>query len=128
MDSSTTSTPTAADMAAPSTSAAPVAGSPSKAPYRVGVGDVVLVRIDVEIRRPLVVAAVHPDGSVSGALICAADDHLREVFRGWESHDGARIVGRPQRNNPLAYGELLHAGTGLGEWLPRPAQLPSGGR
>lgn len=106
---SSTSTPTPEGRAAPSTSPAGL----------VQIGDVVLVRVDLQQFRPLLIAEVHPDGSVSGAIICNADDHTRPAFRGWESGDGARIHGRPDRLLPLAFGELLHEGPALGQWRRR---------
>lgn len=89
----------------------------------------VLVKVDHDQRRPLIVVEVHPDGSVSGTIFCAPDDRTREVFRGWggwETTDGARIIGQPAPLSPFAYGELLHAGHALGEWIPRPTHTPSG--
>jgi hypothetical protein len=86
------------------------------------VGHVVLVRIDDLLWRPMIVVAVHPDGSLTGTIFCDAGDHTRPAFRGWESRDGARITGRPDRLLPLGYGELLHFGEGLGQWIPRGVQ------
>lgn len=110
-------TPTPGGTVAPSTDdlrSADALASP------VSIGQVVLVRIDDQIWRPLIVAAVHPDGSISGPLMCEAGDHTRPAFRAWESHDGARISGRPDRHLPIGYGELLQPGMGLGQWMRRP--------
>lgn len=86
-------------------------------------GDCVLVKIDEAIRRPMMVAALHPDGSVSGTIFCEADDHTRPAFRGWSDQSGARITGRPDRLLPQGYGELLQPGPLLGQWIPRPTLL-----
>ena len=93
--------------------------APHGRPLEVWVGDTVLVRIDQGISRPLIVAEIHPDGSVSGALICADGDHERPALRGWEGEAGAQIQGRPSWHAPVAYGRMLHPGSGLGQWLPR---------
>lgn len=111
--SSSSSTPTPEDKAGPSTKDA---GAP---PPAMRVGHVVLVRIDDLIWRPLIIAVVHPDGSVSGPIACEAGDHTRPGFRGWESGDGARISGHPTRVSPFGYGELLKFGDRLGYWIPR---------
>lgn len=84
----------------------------------VQVGDVVLVRLDPETWRPLLVACVHPDGSVSGGLTCADGDHERVGLRGWERGD-AQIQGRPSWHVPIAYGRHLLPGERIGEWRPR---------
>lgn len=116
MGSSSTSTPTPAGMAGPSTSAAPPRTF-------VRVGDTVLVRVEGSLQRPLIVAAVHPDGSVSGLIACVEGDHELEAFRG-----GAEgITGRPHRHLPLAYGECLYPGVQIGQWTTRPTNLPAGG-
>lgn len=91
----------------------------------VQVGDIVLVKVDEQVRRPLLVSAAHPDGSVSGSIFCEPEDHTRPAFRGWESGDGARITGRPDRLLALGYGELLQPGSKLGQWIPRPTNLPA---
>jgi hypothetical protein len=85
----------------------------------VRIGDTVRVRIDEFTRRPLLVAEVHPDGSVSGLIACVAGDYLCPAFRSWESGDGARITGHPSKVQPFGYGELLKPGAGLGEWVTR---------
>lgn len=97
---------------------------------QVHVGDTVLVLVDAGVRRPLVVAEVHPDGTVSGMIVCTHDDHLRPAFRGWSSQldADAQILGHPDRLLPLASGVHLRAGVGLGQWITRPSLLSSGGR
>lgn len=66
---------------------------------------------------------------VSGSIFCEPDDHTTPAFRnGIGSHgDPARIHGRPERTWPVAYGEYLKEGVGIGEWQPRPTNLPAKG-
>lgn len=116
MANNSTTTPIPEDRAAPSTRDRPW----------VQPGDTVLVRVDEGTYRPLIVAEVHPDRSVSGPICCTADDHTRPAFRGWQSKNGARIHGRPDRLLPMGYGEMLHPGSKLGEWISRPTNSPSG--
>lgn len=117
MNSSTT-TPTPAVREAPSTDAH------AERPWVPRMGDVVLVAVDDQIYRPLIVVVAHPDGSVSGPICCEAGDYMRPAFRGWESGDGARVTGHPTRVQPFGYGELLTPGRGIGRWTPRPGDHP----
>lgn len=148
----TSTTPTAAAPRAPSTDGRRAGTSPlegragqvRRVPSGVEVGDLVLVRIDEGIRRPLLVTAVatldiperstptvaeasSPSFRVSGTIFCEPEDHTRPAFRGWAAGgaDPARITGRPDRLLPLGYGEHLVEGVGVGQWIRRPLRLPS---
>lgn len=96
--------------------------TPSIKPQPPSIGHVVLVRIDDLIWRPMMVVDVHPDGSLTGTIFCDAGDHMRPAFRGWQSPDGGRISGRPDRLLAIGYGELLTFGQGIGQWIPRAQQ------
>lgn len=99
-------------------------------------GDIVLVRLDQGIRRPLVVSAVaevelfdseldrtaaRREVRVSGTLHCEPEDHTTPAFRGTfdQLKDPARIFGRPDRHLPVAYGSALAEGDGIGQWRRR---------
>lgn len=139
-------TPTAAAPRVPSTKGEPGTRTaappvpPITPPPQVRVGDLVLVLVDVGIWRPLLVAQagvveiqarVTPTADptlqsrqelrVSGTLFCEPEDHTRPALRGWSAGgaDPARISGRPDRLLPLAYGEALAEGSGLGQWRRR---------
>lgn len=89
------------------------------------VGEVVLVTVDLGVRRPLIVSALQTMGTtdrVSGTLCCEPDDYARPIFRGAldRQADPARIEGRPSRTCPVAYGHLLTPGTAVGQWEYRP--------
>jgi hypothetical protein len=99
--------------------------------YRVEVGDIVLLKLDEHIRRPLLVTQVgqvniaspmQPEKleiRVSGTIFCAPDDHTSLAVRtlGQGSHDPARIIGRPDRLLPLCYAEYVSEGVGIGQWI-----------
>lgn len=144
--SSISTTPPAAAPATPSTkmSATPM----SATPYHVEVGDTVLVKIDQEVRRPMIVSTVElievglrdtPTAAaqdsrrelrVSGTIFADPLDHTAPAFRGAVDRQGdpARITGRPDRMLSQGYGEHLAPGMGIGQWIPKPARIPSGGR
>lgn len=104
------------------------------------VGDIVLVRLDHEVQRPMIITyagtydvnqpptpqadALAPqlEYRLSGIVFCEPEDHARTLFRGWISGpiDPARIHGRPDRLAPFGYGEYLKEGTGIGQWSVRP--------
>lgn len=125
MASSSTTTPTPEDKVAPSTR-----------PPAVAIGDVVLVRVDEGLRRPMIVtfAGLVSGGStkkefrLSGTLCCEPDDYSRPIFRGAfdRTTDPARFHGRPSKVCPVAYGEFLAEGSGLGQWITRPTNSPAG--
>lgn len=105
------------------------------------VGDTVLVKLDDQTRRPLIVTRVglvnvappmqpeRLEPRVSGLICCEPDDHTSMAVRtlGQGSTDPARITGRPDRLLPLCYGEYLREGSGIGEWTTRPTRLPAKG-
>lgn len=92
------------------------------------IGDMVLVTMGPEIRRPLLITAagMQPIGPssapaeafrLSGTLFCEPEDHVLPAFRLLSTaSDPARIHGRPDRLLPIAYGEHLAEGTGIGQW------------
>lgn len=132
--SSTSTTPTAGDTPGPSIEAPPPSG---RLPQ---VGETVLVKVDLEVVRPLLVTAVTrlqqplPGAApgdrvpvrttvrVSGTIFCDPEDHTRPAFRGTLDTvaDPAHISGRPDRLLPLGYGELLLEGRAVGQWQFRP--------
>lgn len=131
MNTSTT-TPTPAGTAGPSTERpaaprTPAVGAPQA-------GDLVLVRLDAGTVRPMQVTsagyvpvgALHSPNQerrVSGVIFCEPDDHSLPAFRMLgTTGDPARIHGRPERLLPIAYGEHLKAGTGIAEWTMREGQ------
>ena len=115
-------------------------GERSTRPSRVQLGDCVLVKLDEHIRRPLLVSSLQQvnvappmqpeqlEWRVSGTIFCDPADHSTPAVRslGQGSSDPARITGRPDRQLPLCYGEHLKEGMGVGEWVTRPTNLPSG--
>lgn len=135
--SPSTTTPTAEAPRAPS-----IRGTLLTA--RVQVGDIVLVRVEEGVYRPLLVTVtgmvtVHDRATptvephsrevfrISGTIFCEPDDHARPLFRGWTAGgtDPARVTGRPDRLLTLAYGEYLVEGPGVGQWMTRPTNLPA---
>lgn len=135
MASNSITTPTLGGTAAPSTKPAALGRQPA-------VGDLVLVKVDESIRRPMLITACgsvlvfdrpsdasgRQEFRVSGTIFCEPDDHARPAFRGALDRQGdpAAISGRPDRMLPLGYGQSLAYGTGLGQWIPKPSQLPAG--
>lgn len=105
------------------------------------IGDLVLVKLDEHIRRPLLVSSVHQinvappmqearlETRISGTLFCEPEDHSTPAIRslGQGTPDPARITGRPDRHQTGCYAEHLKEGMGLGEWVTRPTNLPAGG-
>lgn len=112
--------------------AAPGPSTEGWAPVAPQIGVIVLVRIDVETVRPLIVTAaeyqavaLHPvqmEWRVSGLICCEPDDHTRAAFRGGGEilRDPARITGHPDRLLPLGRGESLREGDGIAQWRRRP--------
>lgn len=139
MTSTSSTTPPAAGSPAPSTR--PAGSTP---PVVIAAGDVVLVRLDESVRRPMIVTAVvraviheratptvaeasHEELRVSGTIFCDPEDHSTPAIRSTGTHgDPARIHGRPDRFTPFVYGECLKPGMGIGEWIKKPANLPAG--
>lgn len=101
MNNSTT-TPTRGGTAAPSTKTPPL------------VGQVVLVTIDTNLVRPMLITDVYPQG-ISGTLFCEPDDTSRPAFRGCPG-----ITGIPTRLQPFARADRISPGTGIGEWCILP--------
>lgn len=139
--STPTTTPTAAGRPAPSTR--PAGRSPLRASNgrievtpAVRIGSIVLVRIDTDCVRPLLITraervdvyarttpltpaeAPQREYRVCGTIFAEPDDHTRPGFRGWAAGgaDPAKITGRPDRLLPLGYGEWLAPGAGIGQW------------
>ena len=108
--STTTPTPAAKEGRSTEPAAAPVQN-----------GDTVLVCIDAELWRPLIVSRLWPGNRLSGTLCCEPDDYTRGVFRGAidRREAPARIEGRPSTMVPVAYGRQLAEGLGLGQWRRR---------
>lgn len=138
MTVSASTTQTDAPSAAPSTEAAAPAPAPRPrpAPIRVVIGDIVLLKLAPNIIRPMQVTArdlwrkddkTDPELRINGTIFCEPEDHTTPAFRSlMQAGDPARIHGRPERTHPVAYGEMLRRGTGIGEWQPRPTNLPAG--
>jgi hypothetical protein len=121
---------------------------PQSTPRRatpVQIGDIVLVKLGDDIRRPLLVThtetvtiglrdtpttaptPTQQEFRVSGVLCCEPEDHVLPALRGAcdRAGDPARITGRPDRQMPFAYAAWLAEGTGIGQWIPRPTHLPA---
>lgn len=126
-------TPTPAAPAGPSTEQ-PAAPQPAAPPATLG--ETVLVRVDTDLFRPLLVSSVTrlnylkpgsaasesiTEWRINGTIFCEPDDYMRGVFRGMldRAGDPARIEGRPSRVNPIAYGQHLAEGDGIGQWKRR---------
>lgn len=132
-----TTTPTAAPTAAPSTEAAsPTAPALPQPPVKLG--DIVLVRLDANVLRPLIVSSVDrytppvatgeapkpAQWRVSGLICCCPEDHTTPGLRGnlgRDHHDPMRIHGQPGRYQPYAFGEMLQGGRGIGQWVVKGA-------
>lgn len=103
------------------------------------VGDILLVRVDQTVLRPLIVASVdrvpvferqnptvdNPTNApmrmewrVSGLIIAMPEDHQSPAFRGAidKVGDPARITGRPDRSYPFGSAEYLAPGHEIGQW------------
>ncbi len=95
------------------------------------VGDIVLVRLDLAVERPMIVTRIgletiyprlHDVGQTelraSGVVFCEPEDHNTPAVRGLTAVQGdpARFTGRPERYNPVIYAESLAGGPGLGQW------------
>ena len=123
MNTSTT-IPTGERSGAPSTEPAALPKAVIARPgSKVSIGDTLLVKLDENIRRPLIVTKVK-DGRVCGTLFCEPDDRTTPAIRtlGQGSSDPARIVGSPDRHATTVYAEHLQEGMGLGEWITRPTR------
>lgn len=107
-----TSTPTPVDTAGPSTR--PTVLEKAGALKHIGVGETVLVRVDADQWRPMIVSQVNP-GTLNGTIFCEPEDYTLPLFRNW-SQGESRVWGRPERLNPFAYAEALLHGTGIGQW------------
>lgn len=162
--STSTTTPPGAGTPAPSTEPGPTAPTaparrPGTSPIKVEggqlvrvalvtLGETVLVKLDENVRRPMIVTATaeipiydrvnatveNPQAApttvefrASGTIFCEPEDHTTPGLRGQgeRPNDPARIHGRPDRYHPIVYGEALRPGTGIGEWIKRPSNLPS---
>jgi hypothetical protein len=114
----------------------------------VALGEIVLVKLDETIRRPMIVSSVltvpiydrinatveNPRAEpvrhelrISGTIFCEPEDHTLPGLRGTIEtvHDPGRIHGRPDRYHTIVYGEALKPGPGIGEWVTRPSILPA---
>lgn len=115
------------------------AGPSTRGQLRAELGDIVLVRLDATILRPMLVTAtatvdVAPplarepqlEFRINGTLFCEPEDHTTAAVRtlGQSGTDPARLIGRPDRLLPLCYGEYLKAGSEIGQWTKRPTNLP----
>lgn len=136
------STPLIAPPAPPSTSqpaALQPPGVQSRRHPAIEVGDIVLLKLDEHVRRPLLVTWIGPvdtaapdshtshfETRVSGTLFCQPDDHSTVALRtlGQISQDPARIVGRPDRLLPQCYAECVREGMEVGEWVTKQTRLP----
>lgn len=107
------------------------------------IGEMLLLTVDQGVVRPFLVTAAGPiriheratptpedhareEFRVSGTIFCEPDDHTRPALRGWSGGgtDPARITGHPDRLLPLAYGEHLAEGSGIGQWVARSERGP----
>ena len=79
------------------------------------VGQTVLVQVDTQVARPLIVTDVHPGDRISGTLFCEPGDNSLPAFRGCPGIDTT-----PTRFLPLARARQIPYGTRLGEWPFRP--------
>jgi len=151
-----TTTPPGAGTPAPSTRpAAPdrlegtLQASSGQITRLITLGDVVLVKLDEGVRRPMIVSVVaqlpiydrihatveNPTAAstgkelrLSGTIFCEPEDQTLPALRSGvdRPNDPARIHGRPDRYHPIVYGEALRPGSGIGEWITRPTNLPAG--
>lgn len=102
----------------------------------VQIGDLVLVRVDEGLRRPMIVTfagsvaagGLKREFRLSGTLFCEPDDYSRPIFRGAfdRTADPARFHGRPSRTCSVAYAEFLAEGSGMGQWITKPTNSPVG--
>ena len=121
-----TTIPTGERLAGPSTDgpAAPAGQPQVSSPPRAReqalpqIGDIVLVKVDEQIRRPLLVTSV-VRGLVSGTIFCEPGDQSLSAFRGQ-----AEIQMRADRQ--FAYGAGLPTGMHIGQWVLRPTNSPAG--
>lgn len=97
------------------------------------VGETVLVTVDANAVRPMIVSSLTRvqiglakdapmELRVSGTIFADPGDHNTPAFRGWSmsTADPARIHGRPDRLLTVGYGEHLAYGLGIGQWSFRP--------
>lgn len=118
--------------------APPAPRSTSLRPSVVELGDIVLLKLDEAVRRPLLVTWIGPvdisspsaqtpqiETRISGTLFCQPEDHSTPALRtlGQLSHDPARIHGRPDRLLPQCYAECVREGVGVGEWITKASKL-----
>ena len=131
----TSTPPTIEPSAGPSTEAAAVAKAGQQ--IAVALGAIVLVCLGQGIQRPMIVSGRElyrkddrsdPELRLNGSIFCEPEDHTTPAFRELATkQDPARIHGHPQRTFPVAYGEWLRRGSGIGEWMTRPTNLPAKG-
>lgn len=132
----------------PSTEPVPAAPLPVAPPVVIRPGDVVYVLLEKGEIRPMTVAwigdvavrfresatagswSTRKELRASGTIHCLPEDHSRAALRGEGFapaaglvQDPGRIWGRPSALNPVAFGEKLKPGTGVGEWVPRGGAL-----
>jgi len=102
----------------------------------VQIGDIVLVRVDEGQRRPMIVTFAGQVNTgpekrefrLSGTVFCEPTDYAGPIFGGKfdRAQDPARFHGRPSKTCPVAYGECLAEGSGMGQWITRPTNTGSG--
>lgn len=96
---------------------------------RVRVGDTVLIHMEDDTTRPMIVSAVgllHKGGKglrLSGAIFCLPGDRLTALDG---RDDPAQVYGQTSLHNVVLYGSLLKEGSGPGQWVTRPTNLPAG--
>ena len=131
--------PSAGSSISPARAPSPIKKAPPpRGSGRPAIGDIVLVRLDADCVRPLIVSeagivACGPSSApveefrINGTICCEPSDHTTPAFRTLGSTtDPMRIHGRPERTLSVAYGEYLREGRGIGEWQTRPTNLSAG--
>lgn len=93
------------------------AQAPSTSPPAVGLGEIVLVKLDQDLYRPMVVTGLGAVlGELSGQIFVEPDDHTAEVFRRLDR----TIWGhRLDAWTFLAYASGLRPGFAIGQWRSR---------
>jgi hypothetical protein len=99
---------------------------------RVTVGDTVLIHMEDNTTRPMIVSGVgllHKGGKgvtslrLSGAIFCLPGDRLTTLDG---RDDPAQVYGQTSLHQVVLYGSMLKEGSGPGQWATRPTNLPAG--
>lgn len=94
-------------------------------PRTVRLGQTVVVRLDEDLWRPMLITSGTMDGEqrlrLSGSIHCQPEDRTSVGCRGWASGI-SRIVGDLGPTNLLMQGVDLLPGGGIGQWQTEEAQ------